>query len=357
MASLAAVTGQLASLTKGVPTLASVQSSGLSPIQKFIKNGIPVQWLGLFFLAGGLPFQPFSFLGYGGMNLFAVGSTVWGATKAGLQAMCLLASKLISAYYPSLWYISWLIVLNPWYIFDLVQMFSPSFNAEGFKVPFLGTKVGNAPKKDETGRFPPMSGTVTPTMLASGLGLLCTGAYSLLEYLPSEIVAAYKPALQTLILVVGSTTALAGGGLGAFAVLPQVMAALKTNTGQISTAFATPAPVAAKAPAAPIAAKVAAAPVAPAAPVAAAPVVAAPVAAAPVAPVAQKGGSSLPQAKSLTDIANNILNKNNSEQTGGGKGEGPDVPTTLFLGALAMIILGGVSLGVVRAKALAQESE
>jgi len=88
------------------------------------------------------------------------------------------------------------------------------------------------------------------------------------------------------------------------------------------------------------------APVAPAAPVA-------PVAPMPALP--QRGGGAAPT-KSLTEIANNILNKGTSEQNGGGK-ETPDVPTTLFLGALAMIVLGGVSLGIVRAKAAAQESE
>ena len=113
---MASIVGSLASIGK-VPTVASTQATALTPIQNFIKNGIPVGWLGLFVLAGGIPFQPFSFLGYGGMNLFAVGSTVWGASKAALQAMCLLASKLITVYYPKLWYISWLIVLNPWYIF------------------------------------------------------------------------------------------------------------------------------------------------------------------------------------------------------------------------------------------------
>lgn len=320
---MASIVGSLASIGK-VPTVASTQAAALTPIQNFIKNGIPIGWLGLFVLAGGIPFQPFSFLGYGGMNLFAVGSTVWGASKAALQAMCLLASKLISAYYPKLWYISWLIVLNPWYIFDLVQMFSPAFNKEGYKVPFLGIKVGTAGKKNADGTYAPISGRVTAVNLTGIIGLLCTGAYSLTEYIPTEIMGAYKPMLQTGILVAGSTSALAGGGLGAFAALPQVFSALKSSTGEVQTALAAPAP------AAPIPAPAAPAPAAPA--------------------PAQKGGAA---PVSLTDIANRILNENGN-QSGGGHAPAGDIPTTLFLGALALITLGGISLGVVRAKAAEQ---
>jgi len=284
-----------AALLGATPSIGSVQTSGMSGITSFIQKGFSVGWFGLFILAGGVPFPPLSYLGFGGLNLWAVGSMTYFAMKAGLQAMCVLANTYVTAYYPNLWWVGYLMVLNPWYVFDLVQMFSPAFAAEGFKVPLLHTPIGHGG-----------TGTVTAALLAAAIALLCSGAYSLISLLPSELQVTYKPIMNSVFLAIGGITALGGGSIGSMLVIPKIMSAIKGNISDAGAAVAALPP--------------------------------------PSGP--QAGGGGIP---SLGDVANNIIN--GAEQSGGG-GDGPDIGANIFLGTLVVAALGGISLALIRTKAV-----
>ena len=293
-------------------------ASTKSSFTKFIQDGFDIPWLGLFILAGGIPYPPFSYLGLGGVNLLVVGSTMWFAMKAGLQFGITLANTFITAYYPELWWLSTLLSFNFWYLFDLLQMFSPAFHYEGFKVPFttfdpnkpLHTKLYDTDDGNKTYA----KGSIGPTSIVVIAGLTCVGTYSLLNYLPPVVTATWKPVVNTIFTVIGGVTALAGGGIGGMLVLPRLMSSLKSNVAEVTAALP-PAP-----PAAP--------PVAP-----------------PVAPTIQKGGA-IP---SLEVIANNILNgeQTMNNQEGGGR---DDTATNVFLGTLTVVTLGGIGLALIRSK-------
>jgi hypothetical protein len=102
-------------------------------------------------------------------------------------------------------------------------------------------------------------------------------------------------------LVVGSVTAIAGGGIGTIVVIPQIISALKTNAGEVSTGLAS-------------------------------------------LPSAPQAGGGIP---SLGEVAKGILSKK-FNQSGGGS----DPASTIFLGILSVAALGGISLAVIRSKAL-----
>ena len=284
----------------GVPTTSSVTAAGQSSITQYAN--FDLQWFGLFVLAGGFPLPPLSYLGLAGLNLYAAGSMTYFGVKAGLQALLGLANTYIHAYYPKLWWLGYLMVLNPWYVFDLVQMFSPAFAKDGFKVPFMHTPIGHGAK-----------GKMTPALLALAIGAMSVGSYSLINMLPVELQASYKPILNSVFLTVGTLATVTGGGLTSMLVLPQAYSAIKTSLGQAGTAIAaTPAP----APAA--------------------------------TPAVQKGGG-IP---SLSEIAQKIENGNITVQTGGGN----DPSATVFLGTLAVAALGGISLALIRSKAVSPGS-
>jgi len=287
----------MASALLGVPTINSVASTGQSSLLEYFN--FDLGWFGLFILAGGFPLPPFSYLGFAGLNLYAVGSMSYFGVKAGLQALLGLANTYITAYYPKLWWLGYLMVLNPWYIFDLVQMFSPAFAEEGFKVPLFHTPLGAKGK---------MSGALS----ALAVGAMSVGSYSLMNMLPVELQASYKPILNSIFLTAGTLATLTGGGLTSMLVLPQAFSAIKGSLAEAGTAIAaTPVPVAS-------------------------------------GPVAQKGGGS----PSLSEVAQNIEAGKINVQSGGGS----DPSATVFLGTLAVAALGGISLALIRSKAVSPGS-
>ena len=280
----------------GVPTAAATGQSTLSKMATF-----DLQWMGLFLLAGGFPLPPLSYLGFAGLNLYAAGSMTYFGVKAGLQAMLVLANTYLSAYYPKLWWLGYLLILNPWYVFDIVQMFSPAFEKDGFKVPFLHTPIGHGGK-----------GKMTPALLALAIGAMSAGAYSLVNILPTELQAAYKPILNSAFVTVGTVATVAGGGVTSMLVLPQAMASLKSSMAEAGTAMAAATP-------------------------------------APAPSGAQTGGGADP-IPSLNEVADKIMNGSlNKLQTGGGS---EDVGAKIFLGTLAVAALGGISLALIRSKAV-----
>ncbi len=259
-----------------------------------------LQWFGMFILAGGFPLPPFSYLGFAGLNLYSVGSMTYFGVKAGIQTLLTLANTYLLAYYPKLWWVGYLLVLNPWYVFDLIQMFSPAFPKEGFKVPFLHTPLG-------------ATGKMTPALAALAVGAMSVGSYSLVNMLPVELQASYKPLLNSIFLTVGTLATITGGGLSSMLVLPQAYSAIKSSLGEAgAAAAATPVPVAA--------------------PVAASSAV-------------QAGGG----APSLSEVARKIEAGKITLQDGGGSS---DPSAAVFLGTLGVAALGGISLALIRSKAV-----
>jgi hypothetical protein len=302
--------------------------------------GIPVGWFGLLILAGGVPIAPLSFLGYAGANLMVTGSLGWAAAKMTAQLGTALAVKMISTYYPAFWIYSWILTYSPWYIFDIVQLFSPRFAVDGFKIPFVGTQIGN---KGGTGK-------VTLPILAALIAITAMGGYSLMDYIPAEITGSLQPILKTLFAVIGGGVALAGGGLGAFAMFPDLIKTVsgsvmeigaKAVSGSAPAAAPVVAPVPFVAPSGP------SGPSGPSAPVVAfvapsgpsAPVV--PFVAPSAASAAQKGGA---QPFDLDAIAR--------EFTGGGRkaAEASGFESYAFMGILAIAVLGGTSLAFLRSQ-------
>ena len=295
--------------------------STMNKFKDFIQKGIPIKWMGLFILAGGIPFPPFSQLGLGGVNLLVTAPIWCFGLKTAFNAGLAMINSLIQSYFPDLWWLGWLMALNPWYLFDLIQMFSPAFNYEGYKLPFtvfnpnkpLHSKPAPYPAEDTT-QYTYAEGRVGPVAILT-MGLLLTaGSYSLLNMFPPSIQAAWKPLMNTTFAIIGGVTAVAGGGVGGMLALPALMKSLKEGSSQVSALV----PPAASAPA-------------------------------PAAPAVQKGGGEI----SLLQVANNILEGKNTNQSGGGSGkkETEDMSTNIFLGALTLVTVGGMSLALIRSKA------
>jgi hypothetical protein len=286
----------------GIPTADSVKTSAMKPLTDFLNNGIQVDKVGLAVLAGIIPIPPLSYLGNGGMNLWAVGSMKYCAMKAGLQALCTLANNLIMAKFPKFWFLAYLFSFSPWYIFDILQLFSPAFEKEGFKVPFFNTKISTSPQ--------PAVGKLTPALLVAAFALLSSGSYSLLNFFPDSVQKTWKPIMNMIFLAIGSVTALAGGGIGGVVVLPEILSSLRGERNKISEALATPAP--------------------------------------PAQPSQKGGGDSLP---SLGEIANRIIKDEidcpTKMQSGGGDGNDA---ANIFIGSLVVASLGGIILALVRQK-------
>jgi hypothetical protein len=318
-------------LVPAVPTVAGAAAEGQNKVKEFFTEGFSIGRIALFFLAGGIPVAPFSFWGYGAVNLMVAGSKGWAAAKAALQLAFVLANKFLGVYYPKLWWVGWLLVLNPWYVFDLVQLFSPTFESEGFKVPFYGEQI-----RPEDGVYK-LNGIVIGIMIA----LLSLGGISLLSYLPPQVVGGAKPALELAFKVIGGITTVAGGGVGAYMLLPQLLSSAKGDVAAVKAAAAAATPAAAPATL-PVAAVAAAAPAA-------------------AAPLAQKGGSGQGSViPSLREIAAGLLGPapggdpapfKSTVITGGGAAAAEvDTSSLLFVGTLGLATLGGIALAVTRSK-------
>jgi hypothetical protein len=221
--------------------------------------------------------------------------------------MLVLANTYLTVFYPNLWWVGYLLVLNPWYVFDIVQMFSPAFAYEGYKVPFTkfnpASPLSNA-IKDVSGNYTRAIGSVSPALFAAALALVGSGTYGLVNMLPSVLTATYKPILNMVMTVLGGITALAGTGASVM-MLPNLISNFNKNQSEYTAALAT----------------------------------------------VQKGGGDLP---SLADVAQKIMKKENL-QTGGAV-DIEDASSTLFVGSLALVTFAGISLALVRSKGLSAES-
>lgn len=290
-------------LLNGVMGAATTSTSSFSLASYF---PISIEWFGLFILAGGIPIPPFSYLGFGGMNLWATNAMTWFFVKAGLQAMLVLGNTFLTTYYPNLWWLGYLLVLNPWYVFDIIQMFSPAFAYEGYKVPFTtfnpAKPMSSSPRApDGNGGMTFAYGKITPALLAAILAMLGTGTYGFLNMLPPSVTATYKPVINILFAVIGGVTALAGGGVASMVALPGLINTLRSSTTELKAGLASTVTTS--------------------------------------APMRGGGNTNLP---SIEEVANKILKKSQS----GGSIE--DVSSSIFLAALSFVTIGGISLALIR---------
>ena len=322
-------------LTTAVTGAGGLKATGVSKIANFIKEGIPVGRYTLLFLCGIIPYVPFSTLGYSGMNLLVGGSMLWAGMKGMVQGLFALIHKFLNVYYPSLWWVRYMTMYSPWYIFDILQTLNPAFEREGYKKPFIGGETIAA----EGG-----VGKLTMINIPLILGILSLGTYMLVQMLPPAIVSTAKPLLDMITLIIGGGSVMAAGGMGAFAVLPQLMSGLKSSGSEVKTALMT----------------------APPAPATTTPVPPAPATSATPTQLGGAGpGSSFP---SLRDIANGMLGGTDPKGeptpytsnilSGGSRGarsvhkkEEPDTAlTTVFFSAMALIVAGGFGIALIRGK-------
>ena len=181
-------------------------------------------------------------------------------------------------------------------------------------------------------RHPEYATLALPRALAAAVGgLLGTGIYGFLDILPPEIKVTYKPILNNIMLAVGATTAIAGGGIGTMMAIPKILEAMRGNAAQASTALAS----------------LSSGPTS-----------------GPVANQAGGGEENNNGIPSLGDVANDILNNqnnnnnnnnnknnNNNNQKGGGA-KGAEYSSSIFLGILVLSALGGMSLALIRSKSV-----
>jgi len=98
-------------------------------------------------------FALFSSFGTNGANLLLSGSMAWAVAKFGFNQACRGAYFLIAKQYPGRWWLPYLKGLlyyaNPWYVFDIVQRYSPSFAEEGYKLPFANMYLNDNISKNQ----------------------------------------------------------------------------------------------------------------------------------------------------------------------------------------------------------------
>jgi len=296
-----------------------------------ISEGISIPWFLILFFAGVIPFVPFSYLGYAGVNLMVTGSIWWGVAKTIVQVAVALIGKLSAQAFPDLWVLPYLFMYSPWYIFDIIQLFNPKFSkvdpktgnvgGNGFKIPFLQKKIGRA------------SGRLTLPVIVIIILIICAGLNNMLDYLPDEIISTVKPLIKTVLAVIGGGTAVAGGGVGAWTMGPTFLKGLSDNIAGLSGGnAASVAPVA----------------TASVTPVAAASTPSIPIPPPTIASGPQKGGDATPLFGASTPpmegggldldaIAQNLM-----EDTSAGVG------AYLLVGSLAVVALGGATLAAIR---------
>jgi len=101
-------------------------------------------------------FALFSSFGTNGANLLLSGSMGWAIAKFGFNQACRGAYFLIALKYPGRWWLQYLKGLlyyaNPWYVFDIVQRYSPSFAEEGYKLPFANMYLNERIAKNQAAK-------------------------------------------------------------------------------------------------------------------------------------------------------------------------------------------------------------
>ena len=356
--------------TMGAPAApADPAAAGQTAAKGLFSSGVNLPWWANVFLTGIAPLMilipyvgptlfslPYTFGSYG-INLLASNSMGWAAAKAASQLACSLLADLLQVKFGGRWWAppvrAILKYANPWFVFDILQVWNPNFVKEGYKIPFWNkqtnsTLEGNKLRTERDIGWPVISkldsksqpltyqndegkpiayavnstgkptfngkllnnpgpvnldATMLPFVNYGWMGAIAFGAcivlilpalYTMAEAFPPEIQAKMVPVLNTVFTLGGAVTAIAGGGLGTFVLLPKLGSILQTNMTSI-------------------------------------------LAGGGAEPQTGGGKKDIP---SVEDVAQRLL---------GGKA---DNESTFFMGTLAVIVLGGFSLALVRIKNL-----
>jgi hypothetical protein len=208
----------------------------------------------------------------------------------------------------------------------MIQVFHPKFKDIGYKIPFLNKRANTNKEKGAklvTGDIGYIqkgsSGADTITYgsfyKAAGAAavFLLPALYTLFDNLPPELKGKVQPLLDSVVSVGSIITAVAGGGVGTFVLLPQLASGLQGNLAKLMAGGSEEglATTGATAEA-----------------------------------NVQLGGGDVP---SVEELANSLL-KNKSTAQGGGASI--DTESATFMGLLGITILGGISVAVLRRKRL-----
>jgi hypothetical protein len=295
-----------------------IAAAGTSSIKGFITEGVAIGKWPLFFLS--------LLFGNVGANLQAGGSLGWAALKAASQFACLFLTRYIGIYAPSWWLFRYGLMISPWILYDILQTLSPTFQTEGYVDPVFLKQIA---AKGGVGKFNGM----TLGMVLAGIAL---SGYSVVSWIPPEVMGVTGPLLKTVFLAIGGLVTLAGAGAGGIALLPTLISSLKSSTAETQAAVQGAIAVAASGPVAP------------------------PPAPPPAASGAQTGGGGVgSQIPSLREIANGMLGPSDkgdpfpyppsAKQMGGGPRRQPSTDASVaFFGILGMIFAMGLGLAVVR---------
>jgi hypothetical protein len=340
---MAGVTG-LASSFLGSTTSTSPATSPATSSTSFLSKGIGLPWWAHIFLTGIFPLLvlipyigptiftfPYTF-GVNGINLLATNSMTWAAAKAAFNLSCQAMAEMIAIQSTDQWWLPALRAIlyyaNPWFVFDMIQIFNPNFIHEGYKIPFAniqtdeslkpgstkplkdsnigytvdvsGNRVDRKTSLDAKGKqkagYTTTYGKMSTIPIAASIVLLLPAMYTMSSFFPPQLQAKVEPILNTIMTVGGGITAIAGGGIGSFVLLPNLIGSVQTG---IQGLMAGGDPV-------------------------------------------QTGGG-IP---SIQQVATSMLRPSTKE----------DDESKFFLGVLAFTIFGGISLAVIRQKGVSGHS-
>ena len=245
-------------------------SSGTSYLRTLIAGGMQIPWYAHIFLTGILPFlsmipfigpfffSAFTLLGSNGMNLLASNSMSWAAAKAASNLMCRMIADVMTVKFPGKPWMPYLRAIlyyaNPWVVFDMSQVFNPNFVNEGYKIPFWDKKVNAtlaatnpAPTMKDIGgvlldaKGKPVvgeDGKPTGEKAYGWIGAAFWGAVIVLAFpyvstiisaLPPEMQAKALPFTNLITTVIGGFAAVAGGGIGTFVLIPNMISGAQSQ--------------------------------------------------------------------------------------------------------------------------------
>ena len=275
---------------------------------------------------------PFTF-GTNGLNLLASNSMSWAAGKLFFNMMCQLFYKVLAAHFALNW---WLPVAkfilnyaNPWYTYDIMRVYSPDFDVEGYKVPFMNMLTSSdlaanrRPTEKDIG-YQPLNSQGNPLLDSAGepiryygwMGAVAFGAMLALfipafstftAVLPPDIQAKINPWLNFLMTTIGAIAAVGGGGITSVVLLPKMIGAVQSSFTTATAATGRE----------------------------------------------QGGGASSTEPynpPSVLEVAEGLLNKGNGSNKQDGGAAVADQESNLFMGILAFTMVSGISLALIRSK-------
>ena len=346
---MAAAAAQAAASMFGTSTgVPAASSSSASTSTDLFSKGFVLPWWAHIFITGIFPmlillpyigptlFNFFYTFGVNGINLLATNSMTWAVAKAAFNMSCQAMAEMIAIESTGEWWLpavkAILYYANPWFVFDIIQIYNPDFRKQGYKIPFaniqtdaslkpgsttalkdsdigytvdpsgvsiLYSKTLDSKGVQKTG-YTTSYGKMSTIPIAASIALLLPAMYTMTSFFPPELQAKVKPVLDTILTVGGGITAIAGGGIGSFVLLPNLIGSVQTGiTGLM--AGGDPKPM-------------------------------------------QTGGGGLP---SIQQLAKSMLRPAPTRE---------DDESKFFLGVLAFTIFGGISLAVIRQKGLSGSS-